>query len=208
MATKRFKNRLTTDLIPLADAKIHCVVEHNDDDAKIQALIYAAIAHTENVTRTTLPLTEYAVTAANPGALAIRIAAPPPRMVSAVTYWDGSARQTLPTSDYTVVLDGDELVVSPLTFFPVIAEYIQFDMIAGYGSISGGVAGYGAAYPPEYGSGELIPDLVLPYELILGCHMLIAGWYANRETIIVGTIISKVPLGYESLVMKHRNYKT
>lgn len=34
--------------------------------------------------------------------------------------------------------------------------------------------------------------------------MLVAHWYENRETVVTGTIVSKVPLAYETLVENRR----
>ena len=194
--------RITTDLISVADAKTHLLVEHSDDDTKIQQFIDAAIIHTENVCRRTLPLTEYMVAADSFGD-EIKIVAPPPRGIGAVTYHDGTTRQTLSTDDYQVDTDWNTLSITPVDSFPS-GDEIRFSMISGYGTYAGYV-GYTQVYPLAF-EGETIPDLAVPVELIQAIHMLIGVWYENREA-ISPLALNRVPMGYDSLVMRHRAYR-
>ena len=202
MNSKLFISRLETALIPLADAKDHMLVEHTDDDTKIQMFIDAAISHTENVIRKTLPLTEFVITVDEFGD-EISVVCPPPRGIGVVTYFDGTARQVLATSEYEIDTDWNTLKIRPTTTFPE-GEAIRFNLIAGYGTYAG-YAGYDQVYPVAL-EGGTIPDVALPNELVQGIHMLIGALYESREAQSVGAL-NRVPYGYEALVMKHRAYK-
>lgn len=60
-----------------------------------------------------------------------------------------------------------------------------------------------------YAVGEPIPKNVknginITSSIIRGAHMLIGHWYANKESVALGTISTEVPLGTEYLWKRHR----
>ncbi len=51
---------------------------------------------------------------------------------------------------------------------------------------------------------EISNELVINASIQLGCLMLVAHWYANREAVITGTIVSELPLATEHLWAPYR----
>lgn len=46
----------------------------------------------------------------------------------------------------------------------------------------------------------------LPLPLKQAALLLLGHWYANRETVVIGTTTSSVPLAYDSLIQPYRRY--
>lgn len=60
-----------------------------------------------------------------------------------------------------------------------------------------------------YAVGEVIPEDVgngmhVSKSIIQGAHMLIGHWYANRESVVLGTISTNLPQATDWLWKRHR----
>lgn len=170
------------------DAKEHLRVTHTDDDDYIDALIAAARARLDGITGIlgralidqtwTLELDEF------PANGEIRIPLAPLSSITQIDYRDAdSVSQTLATSVYTTTKrNGVSYVVrKDGQSWPAIdndPDAVTVTFVAGYG---------------EAGS-DVPPALIAAMKLHIG-HM-----YENREAVVVGTIASDLPLGYEALV--------
>lgn len=48
--------------------------------------------------------------------------------------------------------------------------------------------------------------LVLDDDITTAMLLLIGHWYANRESVVVGTITSEVPMAVDALIIPYRHY--
>lgn len=48
--------------------------------------------------------------------------------------------------------------------------------------------------------------LVLNDDLVTAMLLIIGTWYANRESVVVGSISSELPMGVKSLIEPYRHY--
>lgn len=101
----------TQEPVTLAEAKRHCVVEHDQDDALLQMLISAARQHGENITRRswaaqTLEITYIA--AVFPAYLYLR-QGPVQAIVSVTAYDLDDVATTVPADKYTLYQPSDVL---------------------------------------------------------------------------------------------------
>ncbi len=59
---------------------------------------------------------------------------------------------------------------------------------------------------PEHGV-ELAPEqMALTPDVWQAVVLLVAHWYANREAVVIGTISSSVPLGFERLLWYRKRF--
>lgn len=61
---------------------------------------------------------------------------------------------------------------------------------------------------PKDEDGEVTDDdaLVLDDDITTAMLLLIGHWYANRESVVVGTITSELPMAVESLISPYRHF--
>jgi len=161
-------------ILPLAEAKEHLRVLHEDEDGLIRALRDAAIAHIENATGMALAPTEYRWVMPR---FEMRLDLPvkPATELGAVEYWDADGEAQTVTG--AVLRDG-------LVFPPAGAAWP-----AGYNRLAVTFTA-GTATPPA--------DLLAAVKLMLG-HL-----YAHREAVNVGNIVSQMPFGVEALIQPYR----
>ena len=191
--------------LSLEPIKQHLVVEHDEDDALIELYRDAAVEHVENVTRRTLPLSQYRMSLEE-FSPCMELRAPPIRSITTVTYADSNGdRQVMPVSDLRVNTDYEWARITPKTSFPQGADVV-LTVIAGYGKVpDGSLDAFPYTFPMVFEDG--VDDYPMPNPLRLATLLLIAHWYENREEVVVGSSVAKIPVGVEALLFKYRNYK-
>lgn len=163
-------------IIPLADAKLHLRVTHDDEDSLIEALRDAAIGHVERVSGVALASGTWRWTLSRfPSRIGLPIA--PVTAVGDVTYLDaGGASQTYADAR---LIDG---CVYPAAggSWPYAYNSVTVEFTAGLSD------------PGE------APELTAAAKLMLG-HL-----YMNREAINIGNITTELPLGVAALIDTYR----
>ena len=194
---------LTVEPLSLAEAKAHLRVDitFTDDDAYISALISAARDYAEGFQNRSLgPVTlAYYLDAFPRGRkrglngsrfyptyLPIRLPRTPIVTVTSVSYKTANGSTTIvPTSDYVVKADGD-IIPAYGKIWPVdeltTGDAVKVTYAAGYGI---------GAVPPTTKQGMLL---------------LLGNWYENRESVIIGKTVFKVPLAAEALLWMDRSW--
>lgn len=176
--------------LTLAEAKAHCRVDHSDDDALIAALIVAAREQAEHETgRALVTQTWELVHDAFPEAFVLRKA--PVQSVTSVKYLDSTT--------------GTEQTLNP-------ADYL-LDNASEPGYV---VPGYGKAWPASYGVPNAVRcRYVCGYGLAAAVPQAIKQWmllaigtlYAQRETIVAGTVTALPDRFWASLLDPYRLYE-
>tara|TARA_R110002012_G_scaffold3132_1_gene14660 strand:+ start:910 stop:1455 length:546 start_codon:yes stop_codon:yes gene_type:complete len=177
--------------ISLAEAKAHCVVEHNLDDAYLSGLIQAATAATESYTRTII--TKRPITRAFDNFRKMRLYAPL-RSVTSITHIDDDgASQTVASGIYQVL--GAWTAENQSKIAEIVLAYDQDwpDTREQREAVT-------VSYVAGYDQNEIPEDLRAALLLMIG-HL-----YANREPIVIGTIVAKLSLSYEWLLAPFKNY--
>lgn len=109
--------------------------------------------------------------------------------IDKVTWLDEDAAETdlSATTDYIASLVGSEPIIIPRSdgwpsdaLFDIDAIRVEF------------TAGYGAA------------ATAIPPDLCQAIQMLASHWYENREAVIVGTTVRKVPFAVDALIQPYR----
>lgn len=174
----------SSEPITLAKLKEHLKVETGDEDTLLDTYITAARSYIESYCGT--PLVSRSITAkCDCFADFANVPLVPLGGVSAVTYVDAAgAAQTLSTAVYEVRSDG-------LTASIVLK--------------------YGQAWPSiQPGSRISVAGTVgystVPEAIVAALLLLIAQWYANRET--SGEALSEAPHTVTALLVNHRNHSS
>lgn len=177
------------------EAKRHLRINHSEDDFYLDSLILTATSHAESWTRRAF-ITQswsYCPELSEWWSLrtGIRLPRSPLQSITAFRYyndrglltiWDAGNYEAdlISTPGAVYVRDGDTWPeVEDRRNLPVEIEYI---------------AGYGDR-----------PDDV-PFPIRHAILMLIGHWYANREIVAIGTIVSDIPLTVDHLLAPHRNF--
>ncbi len=161
-------------------AKAHLRVDVTDDDTYIDTLVKVARRYAETATRRalidqtwTMKLDSFPASSDSP----IWVPLPPLQSVSSVTYVDVDGNtQTWTSSKYTVDTDSEpgRIVPAYQEVYPDVRNVINAVTVTF-------VAGYGSA-------GSNVPEGILQGMLTLIAHM-----YENRQDVIVGGVVSRVP---------------
>ena len=162
--------------IDLAMAKQHLEYEDDDRDALIQQYIDAAQAWVEDYTGKLLFRRTVPQRFASCSA-SVRLNVGPGAEVTSLKYLDGDfVDQTIDPAEYRVI--GGRLY--PVSAFPHARHGIEAAVTAGY-------------------------DGDVPAPLISAQLLLIGHWFANRETVVTGTIATSLPFGAEALCAPYRS---
>lgn len=158
--------------ITLSEAKLHCRIEQDEDDALVSDLIVAAVAHIERITGWVTNPQNFQKPFKNIDK-PMRL---PHWPVTAVT-----AIEQVGTSTVNVAANFDV----DLTSRP--ARVTLYDALT---------LDRGEVIRISYTAGETD----LPDELKQAALMLVAHWYENREAVAVGTISADVAMGVNRLL--------
>lgn len=174
--------------ISLQEAKDHLRVSGADEDAYIQGLIAAAVAHVDgegDLGRAIITQTWAQWVNQSPGH--VRLKMTPFQALVSVEYYDAAgALQTATLSDFETWLAGDFTICKPKDGFawPGAAtrpDAIKITYRAGFGD-----------------TGAAVPEGIRHALLVLIDH-----WYANRGVVTSDTVNS-LPLAYDALIGNER----
>lgn len=172
--------------ISVAEAKLHSRVDGSDNDSLITGLIIAARIKAEDVTGRQLFTATWKLTL-DIFPPTIRIDKVPVSAVSSVKYVDtAGVQQTLDASKYQV-----DLVSNPARLVPAFGESwpstraqlntVEVEFIAGFG--------LAAAVPQDIKQAMLL---------------MIGHWYDHRESVVLGTTATEMPMGAMALLLPWR----
>lgn len=198
------------DLISLAEAKAHLLVDHDDDDATITFLILAATQYVDAKTgwlgRALMTQTWDLIVDAfptptttccwpvasvmSPSSAAIQIPWPPLQSVESVKYIDQNGdQQIMPATDYMVDNVSEPGWIIPVTAWPAtkaVANAVSIRFVAGYG--------------------DAPADVDAPIRQAL--FLFIGHLYENREAVIAqyegSATALPLPFGFEALLSPFR----
>ena len=170
--------------VSTADAKTHLRITHSDDDTYIAALVAAARKYAEANTRRAFIDQTWEYTA-DCFPSEIRLIPGPLDSVTYIKYYDGDGSlQTLSSSAYQVdTADSVGLVKEAYGYsWPVVRDDlyngVQVRFVAGYGTLATDV----------------------PAHVVHAIKILVSHWYEAREPVVMGTIVSPVPMSVEALL--------
>lgn len=177
----------TADPVSLEEAKAQVRVHQDDEDAYIASLITAATRHVERTLGISLMERTYKLTL-DAFADAIELPRGPVSSVTSVQYVDvGGLTQTVATDAYST-----DLISAP-------RQWLVRNSGATWPTTIDAVNAVSVTYVAGYD--ELPAELADLKHAIL---LLVGHWYAQRETVNVGNIVSEVPLAFDALVQPHR----
>jgi uncharacterized phiE125 gp8 family phage protein len=181
--------------ISLQEAKEHCRIDLDDEDALIGSLIIAARQHVEDVTGRQLITATWALTLDGwPWFIDVPKAPLLTTPAVAITYLDtNGTTQTLATTQYRV-----EASTGPTAGRArIMREYaVVWPTLRSVGNAVTitFTAGYGT-------SGDKVPMPIRQAMLLLIGH-----WYRNRESVNVGNIVSELPQAFDALIGPYRTW--
>lgn len=179
--------------IELEVAKAHCRVTSAAEDDLFERLIAAARRHLESTYGIAIINQTHKATIDAWEPRGVKLLPHPVSSLSSVKVWDGSTLATQDLAGYQLLPGRPELVVladgasSPVPGRTRAGIVIEF------------VAGFGA-------NGAAVPEDVTQAML-----MLVAHWYENRETVIIGAketkVSSEVTRGVNDLMFPYRSMR-
>lgn len=184
----------TLEPVTLTEAKLHCRVDHNTEDLLISSLITAARQYCERVQGRAYITQTLEVTMDDyPASDIVKLPRPPLQSVTSIKYTDEDGTEsTMSASSY--IVDDDSLPgrISlksgyswPSTVLQEIGGF-KIRYVAGYGSAASSV--------PQY-----IKQAIL---------LLVAHWYMNRETVMVGSVSKELEMTVHALLQVERMWST
>lgn len=175
----------TEEPVSLAEMKLHLRVDHTDEDALIAGLITAAREQCEiEARRTFCTATIEQRWERWPWAGGFPLHRGPVQSITSITYTDEDGNTgTMSSSDYLLYKETDPptVVLKPDAEWPVV------DLMPGYSISIKYVAGYGAA-------------AAVPQRYKQAIKLMAANWYENREPVVVGTIVTQIPMAVRALL--------
>jgi uncharacterized phiE125 gp8 family phage protein len=174
----------TTGPVTIDDALLHCRADDSDpsDIASVMLYLAAAVAHVEQYLGT--PLASRTVTVqADYFSDFARLPFAPVTSITSISYFDAAgATQTLSATVYRLIASGIEAFIElkPDQTWPTTksGERITVTAVVGYAS--------------------------LPFDIRAAILLMTASLFANRENVVVGTIINELPMGVAALLCNHR----
>lgn len=178
--------------VTLAEAKEHCRVNFDDDDAKITIYLAAATAHAEAFTGRALVDQTWELTFDAFPTNELQIPMPPLIEVISVIYDDAAGdAQTLADSAYFVDDQSEPAwLVPPDETWPTPFEGINAVRIR-----------YRAGYVDNDASP---PSGTVPYDIKAAILLYVGTLYANREHVVIGQTATTMPWACEQLLRPHR----
>jgi uncharacterized phiE125 gp8 family phage protein len=171
----------TSEPVTLEEAKTHCRVDFNDDDALLEGHIAAAREYCENFTRRQFVTATYALRMDDlPDEIVLP--RPPLASVTSITYVDATgSTQTLSSSLYTV-----DTYVEPGRIVPA------------YNATWPSVRGHTNDVVVTFTCGAAVANV--PARAKQAILLLVGHWYENREEIGIGNIVTKIPTAADALL--------
>lgn len=181
----------TSEPIALSEAKLFLKVDTSDDDALIGTIISSAREYVENFTGYQLlsaTYTQYLDKFPNKNT-AIELLMNPVSAVTHVKYYDSdNTLQTWNTSNYDTDLKGKpaRITLANNATFPTVYDRtnaVEIKFVAGYASTS--ATGF-------------------PKQLLNAMYLIIGHLYENRQDVIVGSIVTEMRKGADSILRQYR----
>jgi uncharacterized phiE125 gp8 family phage protein len=189
----------TVEPVTLAEAKLHCRVDVNDDDALITSLITTARTYCETFTgRAFCQQTLQLNLNRWPSKRAISLPRPPLRSVTSLTYYqtDGTPVVLTAGTDYLVDVDSEpgQIILPYGKSWPTNSLYplnpIRIVYIAGYEPVTGPPIDY-RVNVPEY--------------IKAAVKLCVGNWYEHREAVLpAGHVGKELPMGVQHLLWQER----
>jgi len=144
----------------------------------------------------------------------------PARQIESVSYRDSdNTYQTISTDDWGIYEHLGSTVLefhnTPPSVGSIRRDAVEVTYLAGYGAIAGAeVNEYGFPYilplvlGQSGGAVELTAGSRLPEPFRQAIYMMVAHWYENRETVVIGTISGKLAHAADDLLMSGRIFGT
>lgn len=172
----------------LEEMKDHLRVDHEDDDALIHSLLYAATAYIEDTMGRSLVTQTWQLTLDRfPPGRCINLPMPPLVSVTSIKYTPtGDTEQTFAAANYSAwtAHDPGKICLTEGSSWPT-AIIEPGDIVIEY------VAGAARESIPE--SDKLLIKLVA------------AHWYEHREAVVTGTIQTEIGIGFDALLNTRRS---
>jgi uncharacterized phiE125 gp8 family phage protein len=177
----------TEEPVTLAEAKAHCRIDHIDDDTLIAGLITAATSHLDyenGILGQALVTQTWSYSLPGPDALErVHLPVTPVVALTSMSYYDtDNASQSITTANYHI-LKGKwtaRIIPNDGTSWPTM--FARADALT-------------VIFTAGFGAATAVPQSVKQAMLLL-----IAHWYENRESSIVGTSIDTVPMAFDALI--------
>lgn len=180
-------------IVTWAEAQVHLRLDGVEEQSYVEALIAAATGWIDGpggwLGRA---IGEQVLELVDCGFGNDRLPYPPAVSITSVVYLDrAGVETTMPAEDYRLMLNGSVAPVAGQSW-PVVsgeaeAEAVRIRYVAGY---------------PVTGGEE--PVSTVPVAIKQAILLLIGHWYANRETVVTGTITAQVPFAVEALLSTYR----
>ncbi len=182
--------------VTLVEAKAHCRVDHTEDDARILAYIAAARNDCEEWTARAFVTQTWELVVDEFPNNEIMIPKPPLQSITSIKYDDGDGVETtLGTTEYEV-----DAVSQPGWVVPVTTGWPS----STWEGINAVRIQFVAGYAPTNDSPEDLASNV-PASIKHAILLQVGQYYDNREDIVVGTVINKLPVGgVEALLRMYR----
>lgn len=175
--------------VTVAEAKAQCRVDSSDEDALFTALIDAAVSYLDGWTGILgrALITQTWRQDFDRFGRCLRLPIFPVASITSVKYDDeNDVEQTVGSSNYEILTDD-------------LGSFVHFADGYGFPSIS-------AARPAvrvTYVAGEATVPPAIKHAIL----MLVAHWYRNRETVIVGSAAAEIPVGVTALLAPFRRFR-
>ncbi len=179
--------------ITLVEAKSHLRVDHSDDDILISAMISAARTYCEQWTARAFITQTWELVLDDFPINEILIPLPPLQSIDSIKYDDtGGVEQTVGTLDYSI-----DTVNQPGWVVPVTTGWPT--------NVWDGINSVRIRYVAGYDPGTNSPiDLAanVPASLKAAIFLYLGQLYDQREDIVVGTIVNKLPSGNVDFLLR------
>lgn len=176
--------------VTISECKQHMRIEHSDDDQIIAALINVAVKYLDvtgmlgkaMITQTWAEYVDFHATT-------VHLSITPVQSVTSIEYYDvNNALQTDTLSNYYIIGTKGYKTIYPKSGYswPVTFkrdDAIKITYVVGFGNTA-----------------ESVPETVRH-----AIKMLVANYYENRETELVGTTSKTLPFGVEQLIAMERS---
>lgn len=177
-------------MLDLPEVKAHLRLDDDgDEDTYVEALIAAAIEDAHNYLQRRL-LVETWMLSLQRWASWIDLPYPPLRAVLHIRYWgEDGVLTTLPSSQYQVDTTSSpgRITRAPDCLWPTLQRGklnpIEITFTCGYGE-------------------GLVPEPILH-----ALRLQIGHWFANRESVVIGSGATVVPSAYDSLMYPYRDLR-